>query len=314
MAVNLIRKMSHFVFKPLIMWMMIFSFGLKSMALDQCYDLFNEASEEFKNQENLRDNSFNISRRLLTYNILLAAKEKLRSFTEIVKSLSPGSIWADMGAGQAAALKDGLEINKNFLGVAISYKKPKLFQVEEKHRGRLKYLDGDFVENLYFRGKLRRLINKVSLLSDIVGPLSYSKNIQMLFDIYFKILKKDGFFYFTIITERNYQTSKDQAGRSRRKMLDAPVAMNSFEFVDANGLKSPVTMIDWLRTIKGIEIEEITEYIINKNNSDNEPIYEKYQGFRIKKVSSDVAFTADLKPIFYNAGDPPVRSYEISPN
>ena len=180
--------------------------------------------------------------------------------------------------------------------------------------GRLKYLDGDFVENLYFRGKLRRLINKVSLLSDIVGPLSYSKNIQMLFDIYFKILKKDGFFYFTIITERNYQTSKDQAGRSRRKMLDAPVAMNSFEFVDANGLKSPVTMIDWLRTIKGIEIEEITEYIINKNNSDNEPIYEKYQGFRIKKVSSDVAFTADLKPIFYNAGDPPVRSYEISPN
>lgn len=278
------------------------SIGEKAKATEQCIRLFTDVSEEARNKEKLLANHFNIGRRLLTYDFLLAAKNKAFSFAQTLKSLVFGAIWIDMGAGEARALKDALDKNSNFLGIAVSFKKPESFSIGEEHKGRLKYLDGDFVENMFFKGRLRRYVGRAKIVSDIVGPLSYSKDIQTLFEIYFQLLEKQGHLYFSFVTEKNFDVEVTSEGKRKRQQRPDMLRINRFLKVNDNGEKIEVDFLDWLKTVKGIQIDEETTFSLEAFDSDT-LIIEKYRSFRLTKISDQVTMPYKIVPISYKARD-----------
>lgn len=138
----------------------------------------------------LAENKFNTSRDLASYNAYFKFSES-KTLVDVLDGLPEQAVWMDMGAGKEFALNEGLKRNPRIeWGIAVSYKRPTYLEDHTAVASRFKSYEGDFVENMYHDGKFAQFEGKVDLITDVFGPFSYSKNLPVLLQTYFNLLKK----------------------------------------------------------------------------------------------------------------------------
>jgi hypothetical protein len=239
---------------------------------------------------------------------------------DTVQALPEGSVWVDMGAGQARALAEGLRKNPKIAkGVAIAYKKPfnaikdpsgtsvlrrilsRVFEpqrefVPTKAADRFSYLHGDYVENMYRDGKLDDLKGNVDLITDVFGPVSYSENLPDVLQTYFDLLKQNGVLIVNLMLDVNYS-----GHGANFKQIPAQAKNQVFtdRTIDRNGV------ITWLKTIPGIEVIDESEV------QGNGIARERSAGIKIVKTAEDVIVPRTLKTEVYEAGSPPKRIFRL---
>jgi SAM-dependent methyltransferase len=263
----------------------------------RCAGLFEIAGKTQIENQYIKSNMFKVGRHLWTYDELLPFVRSKRLMS-IMKDLPPGSVWVDMGAGAGQALWDGLTLNRNIRGVGIAYKRPDYpwVDLQDDHlHGRVEYLEGDFVENMDRGRKLDHLKGRIDLITDIYGPLSYSKDLPLLLQTNMNLLKKDGLLIFSVMTETGVTMLKDPP---------EPVSLNA---VFKNSQRLPEGLLAWIRTIPGIELVETTPF---HNNAG--PAYENSVAIKIRKTQDDVRVPRTLKTIDYQSGAPPSRVFEVT--
>ncbi len=162
------------------------------------YDQLDFTKKDLESNEN-----FVTYRFLSDYNQFFETGNNQYAFVDHLKSLPKGSLWMDMGAGNANALLDAaFRSDLNHIGqlVAVSYAAPKDFkkdQAVERYKGRFQYLETGFIEqHLKSENQLSDTLapykNSAYLLTDVWGPLSYTHEVEKLFRVYFSLLKKQG--------------------------------------------------------------------------------------------------------------------------
>jgi hypothetical protein len=281
----------------------------------QCSEIFQTAARVKIENQLIAANAFTDNRDLNTYSSQLPFKQA-PSIISLLEQLQHGSTWIDMGAGEANALADGLRQNLKIThGIAVGVKKPKFAKDERDLPGRLRYLDGDFVENMVRDGKLNSFMGQVDLISDVFGPLSYSEHLPELFQAYFDLLKTNGTLVFNFMLERN---QKLQPGLERRpeslltrwkKLLGGQkyeygvATVNQLWRSDQEG---PANFLIWLESIPGIEVVEIAGSMAAEGHR-----WEKSLAIQIRKVSSKVSVPHTLRTVKYQAGGPPQRVLEV---
>lgn len=220
-------------------------------------------------------NQFNVSRNLAAYETHFAMRWA-KGLTKTIRQLPAGSKIVDMGAGRGKALVDALLLNPGITeGVAVAFAKPDGAAPDVAVEGRFRYLHGDYVENMARDGKLDSLIGQTDVITDLFGPLSYSRDLPDLLHIYLKLLKKDGLLFFTLMTERG------------------PPAVTV----------NPSAFVVWIRSIPGIEVVEIV-----KRKVSGSPIsWEKSISVKIRKIADQVDVPRSLATESYEDGSPPRR-------
>lgn len=246
-------------------------------------------------------NAFTVNRSLAIYSAHFPFKNTT-TLMDVVTQLPLGSKWIDMGAGQGNALVDGLKANQGITeGIAISYSRPPSAKDDHEVPGRFQYIDGDFVENLASAGELDQWMNQVDLITDVFGPLSYSEQLPQLLQIYVDLLKRNGTAVFNLMAERNYEPL---IGNSMN-LLDEPMPLNP---VMKNGRYLSDGIVNWLRTIAGIEVIEVAEFKLPYGQ-----YWEKSFAIKIRKTESHVAVPNNLRTKTYEASAPPKRTFELTP-
>ncbi len=252
---------------------------------ESCTLLFLNSNDIVIPNQYLSNNRFNTSRDLGEYwrNFSFSETESLRSITS---HLSEGSTWIDMGAGHAKALKEGLFMNPHINGVAIGFVKPKGYYEYPEISNRFTYMDGEFVENMYSRGRLSHLKNQTELITDYYGPLSYSENLPLLFQIYFDLLKPSGVlvFHFDATKPENQTYFKSNSIRIQDRLTEDGI-------------------IQWLRTIPGIQV-------IDAKHTGRLSAHAQW-AIKIKKINSDIVVPNTLITTKYTAGSPPKREFDF---
>lgn len=223
------------------------------------------------------------------------------SFKDTVLNLPSDSLWMDMGSGDGIALAQGLEKNLKINGVAVSYNKMLMrfeekiydgnYLIERKFDGRVRQLEGDYVENFAKDGKLNEWMGKASLITDLFGPISYSEDLVPIFQTYFDLLSPNGILEFNFMLEKNFN--------SDLQLLPNRVSMNS---VDGNKRG----LLDWLKTIPGITIIEV----VDQEASSNEFV-EKSISVKIKKIKDKIKVPNTLQSQGYEEGAPPLRIFKL---
>lgn len=243
----------------------------------------------------LAKNEFTVSRGLDNYNshFPVTHTEGVRA---AILGLERGSVWVDMGAGEGRALDDGLRLNGGLEGVGIAYKKP-----ERAHDGadlgsRYRYLEGDFVENMARDGKLEDLNQRVDLMTDVYGPLSYSEHLPELLQTYLDLLQPGGRLYATFMSERNYEPHTTAPGET----------LFAVNVVRRNGRIVPDGLVHWLRSIPGIELLEVVDVKTNYS------VKEHSRAFVLRKTHATVTVPRNLTTVFYRESSPPERHFEIT--
>lgn len=253
-------------------------------------------------RELLEANRFQVGRNFHQYTKLFPF-ETSPQLIEMMMMMPQNSIWFDMGAGEGNAIVDGLNLFSNFKeGIATSYKKPTRARVSDEADGRFSYLDGDFIENMARRGLFDPYKGKVQLITDVFGPLSYSPYLPQVFQIYFDLLAPKGILLFTMLHDRNFEETH---GSSKTlKLLDLPKTVNSFII---QGEKKEDGLIAWLKTIPGIEVLEVTDLPIDKNEFS-----ERVMSVKIRKKSQKVSTPWNLETGYYHITNPPHRIFHIN--
>ena len=151
--------------------------------------------------ERVEKNLFNVGRGFSEYAKKITRTGK--SLFQIFTSLPKDSIWFDMGAGLSHALTHGLlKFDQIKKGVAVVYKNPKDYQdprnLHPKLNDRYENLEGELVQDLYLNGKLDPYLGKVHVITDVYGPLTYTRSINEVLQIYLDLLAPGGKIYFII--------------------------------------------------------------------------------------------------------------------
>jgi ribosomal-protein-alanine N-acetyltransferase len=254
------------------------------------------------NNQFINDNNFRVNRDLPNYNYQLPL-EGGKGIETTLEKLPQHSVWVDMGAGEARALNDGLEKYPNIeKGIGIAFKRP-LNATDSRPDGRLQYLDGDYVENMYQSGKLNSVKGKTDLITDVYGPISYSEDIPKLLQTYMDLLKPDGKLIFNIMSERNFSTALNQ-NRVINPGTVVPINKVSNGKVNAD---DPTGMIDWLRKIPGIKVVETKQVKATHGN-----LYESSYSVEIIKTQPNVTIPNNLRTKTYEPSNPPLRTFELS--
>jgi len=220
------------------------------------------------------------------------------SLKDIVLNLPTGAVWVDMGAGEARALADGLHANHQISeGVAIAYNRPSNAFSGNDISERFRYLEGDFVENMARNGKLDNLIGKVSFLTDVYGPISYSENLPDVLQVYFDLLSLNGMAVFNLMWSKGLDINDHSGGYHELR----PLLTN---YVKKDGFNDKMGVIKWLSKIPGLEVVEISEFEIGPNS-------EKSLAIKVRKISNNVIVPENLRTVSYKASAPPERIFEI---
>ena len=268
---------------------------LNTMAQSKCVDIFLNHRITKINNWYITENAFNTDRTLDVYSDHFPFKTS-ESLKDIVLNLPTGTIWVDMGAGEARALADGLHANPRIAeGVAIAYNRPSNAFSGNNIPERFRYLEGDFVENMARNGKLDNLIGKVSFLTDVYGPISYSPNLPDVLQVYFDLLSLNGMAVFNLMWSKGLDLSVYTELR--------PLLTN---YVNKDGINDKMGVIKWLSKIPGVEVVEISEF-----ETWSGPDSEKSLAIKVRKVSKDVIVPETLRTVRYEASAPPVRIFEI---
>lgn len=263
---------------------MILSFLNVAHSDDSCAVLFPKEEVVVSNQY-IALNGFNTGRNIQEYwrNFTFSQAPSLKTITQ---NLQNGSIWIDMGAGNAIALQQGLLLNSNIQGVAIGFAKPQGYSEHPALTSRYSYLDGDFVENSYASGKLNDLKNKTDLITDYYGPISYSENLPPLFQIYFNLLKQNGVLIF------HFESTK----------------IGSENFFRANTIRVQDQLVEegiinWLKSIPGVEVLEVVRDPIRSAQV-------RY-AIQVKKVNPHILVPNTLITKKYLSDTPPIREFDL---
>ena len=225
---------------------------------NECRSVFTEERASYFSTQ-LSANEFTVNRNLIHYEDTFSSKVLGLSFKQVLTSLPKKSTWIDMGTGKAYAILEGLYENPHIKGVGIAYKKPNhrdFIKVIEGLVGqRFQYLEGEYVENMMSLGLLDKWKGKVKLITDVYGPLSYADNVSRIMQIYLDLVSKNGQLFFHI---SEHKTTLVKSGSVRT-----------------------FTLIDWFKSIKGIEVKVLNSH---------EGIYEK-TGEEVKVVSLQIIKT-----------------------
>lgn len=249
----------------------------------------------------LESNQFLLNRNFNQYSKLFPFETSPQLF-EMLMMMPQNSIWFDMGTGEGNAIVDGLNLFTNFKeGIGLSFKKPLRARVSDEADGRFQYFDGDLVENMSRRGQFDSYKGKVQLITDVFGPLSYSPYLPELFQFYFDLLAPKGILVFTLLVDRNFDSAYETG--NTMKLLDSRKAVNSFL---VEGLKKEDGLIAWLNSISGIEVIEVVQVPIDKNEFS-----EKALAVKIRKKSGKVSTPWNLETGHYHATNPPHRIFHI---
>lgn len=248
-------------------------------------------------QQRLEENRYNTARDMEEYDDHLTGNhpEMAISFRSLVANLPEKSVWIDMGAGNASALKEGLYANQNIrLGVGIAYRRPTHFDFPIELEKRFQYLDGSYVEEMMAQGKLNYLKGKANLISDLYGPFSYTHDIPRLMQTYFDLLKKDG----TLVFNFHVSTADFRAN---------PLP-EMFNTVTKNGKVDESAFANWLRSIPGVEVVEEAGRVDGNINQE-----QTLRVLRVKKTAAQVTVPRNLETVQFQDGTPPLRKFRWNP-
>lgn len=233
----------------------------------------------------LKNNNFKVNRDLESYDNHFSFEKSL-SFEKMVLTLPPGSTWIDMGAGKAVALVDGLNRNPKIKeAVGIAYARPNGVERYNGPPERFRYLEGDYVENMARDQKLQDLNGRVTLISDLYGPFSYTREIVSLMQVYFNLLKPEGVLVFNVMVKRNHF---------------------NYALVPETEMNSIAELRKWLSSIPGTEILDETEFRARSGT-----FFEDSIAFKIKKTATSVIVPNNIKTLEFESWSPPQRKFGI---
>jgi SAM-dependent methyltransferase len=218
-------------------------------------------------KKDLEDNDRFITRRSLRdYIDVFQTQENPYYFQELLSNLPQSATWFDMGAGHGKALLDALFFSnhahiKNFVGV--SYEAPKsesLSQASSRHQGRFHYIETGFLENHWHKNQLSESFapwnNKVDLITDYFGPMSYTFDLSKVLKIYLNLLKLNGRVLLQLSFVKNPEKSLEQDlffNRSGAEESDFRSALEQI-FENITGTQTKIEMIS-RSDFNGIERE-----------------------------------------------------------
>jgi hypothetical protein len=241
----------------------------------------------------LATNEFQTGRGLVQAHKLLTALDG-SGLKRILENLRRGSVWLDMGAGENRLLNEGLDAYPNVKqGIGISYQRP-ANTIDARSDGRLSYLDGDYVENMFQAGKLDHLKGKVALITDVVGPLSYSPQLPGLLQIYLDLLQRNGKLTFALATARR---NNARSGYPHRTTLNHVLGAGA----EGEG------MIEWLRTIPGVEVN-----LVKRAEAGGGDVAEDYLAIEITKKARKVRVPQNLQAVQYSGESPAARIFSLT--
>ena len=228
----------------------------------------NTVCAEVVQNERLATNSFNVGRGYAEYSKKITPKGK--SLFQIFEALPKNSIWFDMGAGLSHALTHGLlRFNQISKGVAVVFKNPKDFQdprvSHPRLEGRYENLSGELVQDLFLKGKLDPYLGKVNVITDVYGPLTYTRQINEVLQIYLDLLAPGGKVYFVIREGSNSIQSSTHRNPS---------------------------WLSFLKSIEGVEVVKLSP--------ENNP--EKESSFMIQKDGTNAKLRKPLVEKMYQDG------------
>ncbi len=218
--------------------------------------------------ERVQKNLFNVGRGFSEYAKKITRSGK--SLFQIFESLPKDSVWFDMGAGLSHALTHGLlrfeQIKK---GVAVVYKNPEGYQdpriIHPKLKDRYENLEGDLIQDQYLKGKLDPFFGKVNVITDVYGPLTYTRQINEVLQIYLDLLAPGGKIYFIIREASN------------------PIYSSTH--------RNP-SWLSFLKSIDGVEVQRLSP----ENN------LEKESSFVIQKIKPQAQLKKPLTEKLYEDG------------
>jgi hypothetical protein len=162
-----------------------FVFGMNSFAQAQtsCENLL---GQNRKISSAIRFNWFMTKRRLQDY-----YQELPTAFSSALNELRPQDTWIDLGGGRGLAIEDYLKIDRGYFEkpaqtVLITYNLGRLFGISD-YDGKLKVLKGRLFEEIPDSE-----IPRAKLMTDVMGVLSYTKDLSTVLRKIFDHLEVEG--------------------------------------------------------------------------------------------------------------------------
>lgn len=156
-------------------------------------------SEIMDTQTRIKTADFTTDRGLQKYEESLGSVKLPKILSEL-KDLSYGSVWLDLGSGEAKAMRDFLRDHRNSNGlklVAVSFAKPdgiNFLDDLKKFRNALTYIESGLLEEALAQPNhpIHAYMGRVKFLTEVFGPTAYMHDISMAFNLVADLLSFDG--------------------------------------------------------------------------------------------------------------------------
>jgi hypothetical protein len=222
-------------------------------------------NERAKNELLLKTNSFGIGRGMISYGQFLTPGRKFARFengapnqplknslfARYLRRLNKNDVWIDMGAGSAVALREAPATGVKARRVAIGIQMPGegaegqsgLPQALKDPTQRLSYLAGDYIENRNLSELQHEIGQPAQVISDVLGPMSYTDRPDKVLDRYLELLAPKGKVFVSLSTMTRVESGVRDIG------------------VEA-----------WLRSIPGISVRRVYHPVTTYSqlNAENE--------------------------------------------
>lgn len=261
----------------------------KAVFANECVGYFLQNDQILKTEDRLENNQFYVDRGLWKYNWYLG-----RYFKRQLNLLHLRfQLWIDLGAGNAKAQRDYLYSNpdRETQLWSVSYKKPKNAKLDRYLTNQsTRYLHGRYFEDMNFDNV------RADLITDVFGPLTYTKDISQLLQKSLSLLKPGGV-YAAILPLTD--TSALRASMYRR---DLPIDSNIVHlvtFVNANGHKlNPVVVLNKIKGVRILSLREKSTFLFD------DPVIEI-----VFERTNEPIYVPPLELISFSDGNPPNRVF-----
>lgn len=138
-------------------------------------------------------NSFNIGRNLRVYKNIFG-----RGFSKVLERLKKSDHWLNAGGGMANAEYDYLSGDgpSKVTSVGVARPRGNKAQMSDFPEDRYRYLSGRYIENI--PEKELKQFGRPKLITDLYGPLAYSKSPDIVLQKYLDILDEGGSIFMYI--------------------------------------------------------------------------------------------------------------------
>ena len=297
-----------FVFLLVFAFCKLFLFSGSVLAQEKCERLFDQGSDSsqqvlekhlLSTAKNLENNNYTQARVLDEYNeffLFRAGKDLLQTLAE----LHQGATWFDMGSGRNVALVKGLEKNPQIRrGVGVSATRSEFALGDQRVPGRLKQINGDYLENLVKQGRLRNQKGKIDLITEVFGPFTYSRNVTEVMQIYMDLLKTNGQLMMAF-----------QISRGKVRSVFGPEESYPYNSVFSEKGLNEYGLLEWIKTIPGISVELIEQKVEKEDGK-----FDHVMGVRITKLQNQIVVPQTIIVDKEIPTVPPMRIFvPVNPN